>query len=240
MISKYVLAGPPCSGKTKGIEFLRKSLSAKGYKVYIVQETASELIKSGMDRQAPEFPYYNFALMTYKEFLFEKMAKDKKEDAIILCDRGRMDAKAYRGPRIFEDILKRFNIASEEEVLNSYDGVIFLQSTADGLEKEYLTNEIRIESLEQVRKMQKLLMNVWQAHSKFVFIPNSEHFSEKLEKIESAILQLTNDKLNKGISVAELISYANELDISNEEMIRVIEEVLHDKKIIDRKSYFEH
>ena len=55
MVSKYVLAGGPGSGKSKSIFSLQKSLSEKGYKVYVVQETARKLIESGLERNNPDF-----------------------------------------------------------------------------------------------------------------------------------------------------------------------------------------
>jgi len=240
MVVKYVLAGGPGSGKTKGIKYLQKSLLEKGYKVYVIQETATELIESGLDRRSPEFPYYNFSLMLYKELLFEKMATDKSEDAVILCDRGRMDPKAYRGDAVFNQILERFNIGSEKEVLDSYDGVLFLQTTADGLEKKYLINDIRTESTEQAVKLQERLMEVWQPHSNFVFINNSENVNEKLETLEQAILDFINDKIKRRLTAKELIEYSEGLKISDKDMFAVVEKVLLDKKIIDRTGSFEH
>jgi len=240
MISKYVLAGSPGSGKTKSIEFLQKKLPEMGYKVYAVQETATELIKSGVDRKDPQFPYYNFSLMLYRELLFEKIARENKENAIILCDRGRMDAKAYRGEAVFEQILQKSNVASEREVLASYDGVLFLQSTADGLPNEYLMDDIRIESPDQAVQLQNKLMKVWQAHPNFMFIKNTERFNEKLETIQQSILQLVNEKANRGFSTQKLIEYAEGLQIPDESMFRIVEKILFDKNIIDRNSSFEH
>ena len=57
IVYKYVLAGGPGAGKTEGINYLSKTLNKSGYKVFTIQETASELINSGLDRNEVSFPY---------------------------------------------------------------------------------------------------------------------------------------------------------------------------------------
>lgn len=240
MISKFVLAGGPGAGKSKSLLSLQKRLSEKGYTVYVIQETARDLIESGIERSSPDFPYYNFSLMLYKELMFEKVAKLHKENAIILCDRGRMDPKAYRGKEVFDDILHRNKIQSEKEVINSYDGVVFLQTAADGLESEYINDKVRIENVPQAVESQQKLLDVWQEHPKFRFIHNAEDFDEKVENIERTILDFIHQKSIARLSAKELIEYADGLSISNEEILKMVEQLLLDKKIIKRNISFEH
>ena len=45
---EFVITGGPCSGKTTGLDTLEPYFSEKGYKVIVVPETATEVIKSGI------------------------------------------------------------------------------------------------------------------------------------------------------------------------------------------------
>lgn len=227
MIYKYVFAGAPSGGKTKGIEYLQKKLYLKGYKVYSIQETATELIKAGVDRDNQQFPYYNYSLMLYKELLLEKNAINNNENAVILCDRGRMDAKAYRGEKVFNTILEQYPGTTEESVLNSYDGVIFLQTVADsGNAQEYCQDEIRIESAEMARELQSSLFEVWKKHKKLIYIPFYKNFEEKLKRLEFEIVSDIEKRENQKLTLDEFINYVDKLDISKDKMLEEVESVI--------------
>ena len=45
IFAKVVLTGGPCAGKTSALTKIEEELIEKGYKVFIVSETATELIK---------------------------------------------------------------------------------------------------------------------------------------------------------------------------------------------------
>jgi len=48
MVKKIVLTGGPCAGKTTALARIEEDLTEKGYKVFVVGESATELIKSGV------------------------------------------------------------------------------------------------------------------------------------------------------------------------------------------------
>lgn len=227
MIYKYVLAGAPSSGKTEGIEFLQKSLYLKDYKVYSIQETATELIKSGVDRDSLQFPYYNYSLMLYKELLLEKNATINKENAIILCDRGRMDPKAYRGEEVFNSILRQYPGTTEESVLNSYDGVLFLQTLAGSkADDKYRQDEIRTETPEMACSLQDSLFEVWKKHKKFIYIPTYKNFEEKLKRLETEIVNDIEKRENQKLSIDEFMNFVDSLDISKDKMFEEVKSVI--------------
>ena len=49
-ISKIVITGGPCAGKTTGMSFLEQELSKNGYKVVFINESATEIILSQISR----------------------------------------------------------------------------------------------------------------------------------------------------------------------------------------------
>ena len=47
-ISKIVITGGPCAGKTTGLSWIQNAFSTRGYQVLFVPETATELISNGV------------------------------------------------------------------------------------------------------------------------------------------------------------------------------------------------
>ena len=47
-ISKIVITGRPCAGKTTGMNWIQNAFTEKGYAVLFVSETAAELISRGV------------------------------------------------------------------------------------------------------------------------------------------------------------------------------------------------
>ena len=48
MITKIVITGGPCAGKTTGLSWIQNTFSQLGYVVLVVPETATELISGGV------------------------------------------------------------------------------------------------------------------------------------------------------------------------------------------------
>ena len=46
-ITKIVITGGPCAGKTTGLSYLEQELTQMGYKVVFLNESATELILNG-------------------------------------------------------------------------------------------------------------------------------------------------------------------------------------------------
>ena len=99
-ISKIVITGGPCGGKSTAMSWVQNAFTQKGYTVLFVPETATELIGGGV---APwtcgsngEFQKCLFKLQLEKEKLFEQAARTMPaEKVLIVCDRGAIDNKAY-------------------------------------------------------------------------------------------------------------------------------------------------
>lgn len=99
-ISKIVITGGPCAGKTTAMSWIQNAFTQKGYKVLFVPETATELINGGV---APwtcgsnlEYQKCQMRLQMEKENVFVQAAKTMNADKVlIVCDRGAADNKAY-------------------------------------------------------------------------------------------------------------------------------------------------
>ena len=135
-ITKIVITGGPCAGKTTGMGRIQKEFVKLGYKVLFVPETATELITGGV---APwtlvsneEYQKCQISLQKRKEEIFEQAAgKMGAEKVLIVCDRGVMDNRAYMNDLEFENVMRALGLHEVEE-RDQYDAVFHLNTAAKG------------------------------------------------------------------------------------------------------------
>ena len=188
-ISKIVLTGGPCAGKTTALNWINNYFTKRGYTVLFVPETATELISNGV---APwtcgsnyEYQTFQFKLQKVKEQIFEESSKTMKNDKIlIVCDRGILDNKAYMTDAEFKRLLKE-NASTEVKERDSYDAIFHLVTAAKGKEEVYTlsNNAARTETPEQARELDDKLIAAWTGHPHLRIIDNSTEFEEKLERL---------------------------------------------------------
>jgi len=188
-ISKIVLTGGPCAGKTTAQNWISNYFSKLGYTVLFVPETATELIKNGVSpwtcSSNYEYQKYQVRLQKVKEAIFEEAAKNMNNTKIlIVCDRGILDNKAYMSEVEFKRLLNEFN-TSEIKERDSYDAVFHLVSAAKGKEEVYTlaNNEARTESVNEARILDDKIISAWTGHPHLRVIDNSCEFEEKLERL---------------------------------------------------------
>lgn len=199
-ITKIVITGGPCGGKTTALERIREVFSQKGYTVVFIPETATELIPGGI---APWTTYTNqdfqhclLMLQREKEKYFIWGAEHLKaaDKILLVCDRGAMDNKAYTVGDEFSNIL-RLVCTTEEELLSRYDAVFHLVTAANGAEAFYTlsNNTARYETIEEARALDDRLIAAWEKHPNRFIIDNSTDFETKINMlIEKITLFLQN------------------------------------------------
>ena len=214
-ISKIVLTGGPCAGKTTALNWISNYFSKRGYTVLFVPETATELISNGV---APwtcgtnyEYQTFQARLQHVKEQVLEEAAKTMKSDKIlIVCDRGMLDNKAYMKEAEFKRLLKEMG-TNETKERDSYDAVFHLVSAAKGKEDVYTlaNNAARTENVEQARALDDKIISAWTGHPHFRIIDNSTEFEEKLERLLKEIASFLGEPEPLEIERKFLIYYPN-------------------------------
>ena len=192
-ITKIVITGGPCAGKTTAMSWIQTNFTKLGYTVLFIPETATELISGGV---APwtcgtnaEFQKCLLNLQLAKEKTFEKAASTMPvEKVLIVCDRGALDNRAYMSEADFADTLKHLN-TSEVELRDNYDAVFHLVTAANGAEKFYTTanNTARTETVEQAAALDDSLIAAWTGHPHLRVIDNSCGFEDKMKRLISEI-----------------------------------------------------
>ena len=98
VVKRIVLTGGPSAGKSSSLETIRDYFTNKGYIVYIVNESATELMISGVipnknNLSMIEFQDIVLRYQLYKENLIDSIADNSydEKEAIIIYDRGLLD-----------------------------------------------------------------------------------------------------------------------------------------------------
>lgn len=192
-ISKIVITGGPCAGKTTAMNWIQGNLSRLGYTVLFIPETATELITGGV---APwtcgsneAYQRCQMKLQLEKEKVFTQGAASMPADKVlIVCDRGAMDNKAYMTELEFSCVLEALG-CNEVELRDSYDAVFHLVTAAKGAEEFYTTsnNAARTETIEEAAAMDDKLIAAWTGHPHLRIIDNATDFEDKLKRLIAEI-----------------------------------------------------
>lgn len=192
-ITKIVITGGPCAGKSTAMSWVQNAFTQMGYTVLFVPETATELITGGV---APwtcgtngEFQKCQFRLQLDKENVFEQAAKTMDAGKVlIVCDRGALDNKAYMDSLEFAQVLE-FLGTNEIELRDNYDAVFHLVTAAKGAEEFYTTanNSARTETADEAAALDDKLISAWTGHPHLRVIDNSLSFEDKMRRLIAEI-----------------------------------------------------
>lgn len=238
-ITKIVVTGGPCAGKSTALSRIQEEFTKMGYTVLFVPETATELINGGVApwtcKTSDEFQQFLIQLQIQKEAVFEKAAVSMAtEKVLIVCDRGMLDNKAYMTPQGFFDTLKKLNL-NEVEIRDNYDAVFHLVTAANGAEDYYTkaNNTARTETLEEARAIDEKLLDSWTGHPHLRVIDNSTDFQNKINRLISEISSFLGEPEPFEIERKYLIEYPNInwLDsLNNCQRIEIIQTYLKSKE----------
>lgn len=198
-ITKIVITGGPCGGKSTAMNWIESNLSKRGYKVLFIPETASELILGGV---APwtvntnyDFQKALVSLQIQKECVFEMAARNMEDEKIlIVADRGILDNKAYMTDEEFHRLCKELG-GSEVSFRDNYDAVFHLVTAAQGAAEFYTlaNNQARTETPEQAIAMDQQLISCWTGHPHLRVIDNSTDFNAKMKRLINEITQFLGE-----------------------------------------------
>ena len=192
-ISKIVITGGPCAGKTTAMSWIQNAFVKLGFTVLFIDETATQLITGGaapwLSASNRDFQLSLIRLQQAKEKAFTDIARVMKGDKfLIVCDRAVMDNCAYMTEQDFGWILRQMG-TSKIAVRDGYDAVFHLVTAAKGAEKYYTlaNNQARTETVEEASALDDKLIAAWTGHPHFRVIDNSTGFEEKMMRLISEI-----------------------------------------------------
>lgn len=193
---KIALSGGPASGKSTSMSKLENWLTERGKKVFIVPETATELIVNGIA------PGANISMEAFQELVLDKqLAKEdlymrvvdkyyNSDDVVVLYDRSIIDQLAYVERDVLDKLLAERGYTMAD-IINRYDAVIHLVTSAKGTDC-YTTanNAARRETAEEaiIADEKTLAANVIHPHLRV--IDNSTNFEEKIQRVADVIFEM--------------------------------------------------
>jgi predicted ATPase len=187
---RVVVTGGPGGGKTTAADLFRREL---GERVVIVPEAATILFSGGFPRSSDQDAQRaaQTAIFHVQRNL-EDVQSARFPDRILLCDRGTADGAAY-WPGEPVGFFRHMGTTLDQE-LQRYDAVVFFETAAAGGMAIEGGNPIRNESNEQALILDRKLREIWGRHPRFVFVPNSSSFFQKitfgLASLQSIVAQL--------------------------------------------------
>lgn len=215
-ITKIVITGGPCAGKSTALSWIQEEFTKKGYAVVFVPESATEVILAGISRSKLQSDL-DFQLLILKnqlekENLFEQSALKFTDTnkILIVCDRGTIDSKAYMSSFEFKQLIKIMGL-SEIEMRDSYDAVFHLVTAAKGAEEFYtrVNNGARSENLDEARVADTRTLNAWTGHPHLRVIDNSTNFEDKMRRLITEISAFLGEPEPHEIERKFLIEYPN-------------------------------
>ncbi len=214
-ITKIVLTGGPCAGKTTALNWIDNYFSKRGYRVLMIPETATQLIPNGV---APwtcgtnyDYQKCQAILQKTKEEVYDYAAGTMKDDKIlIVCDRGMLDNSAYMKKAEFKRLLRELN-TSEVKERDYYDAVFHLITAAKGKPEAYTleNNKARSEGISEAIELDDKIIAAWTGHPHLRVIDNSTDFEEKLERLLKEITSFLGEPEPFEIERKFLIEYPN-------------------------------
>ena len=191
------MTGGPGAGKSTSLNNIKEYLESIGYIVYIVPEAATELDNCGIDKTKLSTYDFQNIVLTYQlemEALFEKFASlsTLDKEIIILYDRGLMDSKVYtKDYEEFEKLIKEYKL-TEEDILDRYDLVLFLETAAKVGAYTTNNNKTRKEDVLGALKNDEKTFDVWKNHKNIIKIHANPNFESKKQDIINRIKENLN------------------------------------------------
>jgi len=212
LLGKFVITGGPVSGKRTVISTLEQGLIEKGYRVFIINNTFSELTKSGINpyKSLPlpndKFVELLVSQQLSKEAMYDEVisAMPKEEKCVIICDRGVFDNKTRCEDESFDKILSRLNL-NESDLNSTYDMVIHLTTSAIGKIKYYNGSDAPMPKDEAI-KVDKRTLSSWVGHNNLMVIDNSTDFEGKVKKVLDYIYEYLGNSMKSVKQLKYLIN----------------------------------
>jgi CYTH domain-containing protein/predicted ATPase len=192
--SRIVITGGPCAGKTSVLSYLQQELAEHQVSAVTVPESARPLIAAGLGPSvigALEFQKRIIAVQMAQEELYSSIVQksfNPVQKAVLLCDRGTMDSRAYIDEDSFNLVLEEggWNIPSLRDA--RYEAVIHLVSAARGAEAFYVRDTERKETVDEALVLDERTQHAWVGHPHLSVIGNETDFATKKRKVLGTIL----------------------------------------------------
>lgn len=191
LVVEIALAGGPCAGKTASLPLIKQALREKGWRLLILPEIATMFYSGGIDdvgyladqrrevyaRMQQTFAAAQLALRDQ----YRRLAASFAEPAIVINDRTELDLSVYLTEAETEAAFAACQ-TTREQLLDSYDAVIYLRSgagTVDQLENNVFRRESDVAAAHDACAR---TLAVYQGHPRLTVIEQNPSFVAKVQQ----------------------------------------------------------
>ena len=190
---------------------ISQDLTQLGYKVLVVPEAATIVMKGGAmivsssftEQQGLMFQKGLMKLQTALEDSFIDIGTMvQNQHVVVLIDRGLLDGSAYVSKTAWQALLDELGTSTIQLRENRYDAVLHMVTAADGADSFYgaINNVARYESTEEAIDKDKKLREAYMGHQRWFMIDNNcENFNEKITRAKDRVHYILG-KANAGSS----------------------------------------
>jgi len=176
-----VITGGPGAGKTAVLEVIRRNFCSH---VAVLPESAGILFSGGFPRRPSDSARRAAQrAIYYVQHELESLAIDERNAAVILCDRGTLDAIAY-WPGASGSFFTETGTTEARE-LARYAAVIHLRTPP----AQYYNhqNPLRVETAESAAEIDLRIAEAWAHHPRRFLIESTDDFIDKLARTIAVI-----------------------------------------------------
>ncbi|MBO7466002.1 MAG: AAA family ATPase [Bacteroidales bacterium] len=200
-VTRIVLTGGPCAGKTTALARLVEHFSNRGYAVFTQPEAATLFHQSGANFRTDNpslFKEIELQLLKFQlnfEDNLYSIASVTGQPALVLYDRGVMDIAAYLPAGLWQELLCETGFSEVDLRDRRYEAVLHLCTAAKGAEAYYTcdNNNSRKESPEEAVRIDDRLISAWTGHPHLRVIGNETGFEGKIRRVIGEITTILGD-----------------------------------------------
>lgn len=194
-VKKIVLTGGPSGGKST----LQQAIATQIEAAYCVPEFATILLSGGFPAPSDRHPWEDKWQRDFQvavaigQLALENISvrrAEKESKLLTVFDRGLLDGAAYLTEGVRE--LERITGQDEKTMLDSYDMVIHLTTTAAHNYYDKQSNPHRFEEAAEALALDQRLMKVWQNHPRHVVINNTQ-IQDRINEVLKIIKDLISN-----------------------------------------------
>jgi len=220
-VPRVVLTGGPCGGKTTAIDVVAARLREQGVVVFIAPEAASLVLGAGgklfnqTDTQRIAVQEAIAKIILATEDAITQLADRCGKPAVVLCDRGMMDAVAYLPDGAWPNVADRngWNLVALRDA--RYDAVIHMVTAAAGAPEHYRTHDhaVRYETADEAIEVDQCLQRTWLGHPHLRVIECRADFADKLSRAADAVCHALGIPEPREIERKYLVSSCGEMPV---------------------------
>ena len=218
-ITKIVLTGGPCAGKTTALVRIIEHFTSMGYKVFTLPEVPTMFNQAGVNYLTKnralfyEIEKSTLLLQMEMEDKFMRMAQQCEKPVLIVCDRGVMDISAYLSTEMWHALLNDIGVNVVKLRDARYDAVVHMVTAANGAAEFYTTanNDSRTEDVDQACMLDMKVVSAWTGHPHIRVVDNNVDFEKKIHNVLAEI--------------SNLIGIPQPIELERKFVVKIIDEI---------------